>query len=293
MKQLTENDTIYLDLLPCDKYVHVGNRYTTRTIVAGSGPALVLMHGGGGHAEAFSRNVARLASAHRVFAIDLLWHGYSSKPPFRDGNWLEQFTDHVLDFLNDMGVEKASFEGESLGGWIAIDLALNHRKRVDKIVLNTAWGCKFDPQHVHESGTDLEALRKTSFDALEHPDKAKIRKRMEWLMAAEKVTDEIVDVRHRIWTEPATNQSLRDYYEHLFSPSTDDYLFDENAIRRIDVPTLILWTDHNPLHGVDAARRLERLIAGSRCHIIADAAHWPQWEHPEEHDRVVKDFLRG
>lgn len=286
-------NTMYLDLLPCDKYLHVGKRFSTRVIAAGSGPALVLMHGGGGHAEAYSRNIARLASAHRVFSIDLLWHGYSSKPAFRDGNWLEQFTEHVLDFLDEMQIETASFEGESLGGWIAIDLALNHRKRVDKIVLNTAWGCKFDHAYVQESGTDLDALRTTSFAALDHPDKDKIRKRMEWLMSAAKVTDELIDLRYRIWTEPETNRSLKDYYEHLFQPSTDEYLFDEGAIKRIDVPTLVLWTDNNPLHGVDAARRLETLIAGSQCYIIKDAAHWPQWEHPEEHDRVVLDFFRG
>lgn len=289
---MTQN-TIYVDLLKCDTFLHVGKRFSTRVIAAGCGPALVLMHGGGGHAEAFSRNIARLAQTHRVFSIDLLWHGYSSKPPFREGNWYEQFTEHVLDFLDEMQIEKASFEGESLGGWIAIDLALNHRARVDKLILNTAWGCKFDPAHVEESGADLEALRRTSFDALEHPEKSKIRKRMEWLMSPDKVTDEIVEVRHRIWTEPETNQSLRDYYDRLFSPSTDDYLFDENSIRRIDVPTLILWTDNNPLHGVSAAYRLKELIAGSTCYIIKDAAHWPQWEHPEEHDRVVAEFLNA
>lgn len=290
MERVSQN-SIYLDLLQCDTFIQKGKLYSTRVITAGDGPPLVLMHGGGGHAEAYSRNIARLASAHRVISMDFLWHGYSSKPPFRTGNWLEQFTEQVLDLLDSMGIEKASFEGESLGGWVAIDLALRHKNRVDKIILNTAWGCTFDPAYVHEATTDLDALRTTSFDALNQPDKGKIRKRMEWLMAPEKVTDEIVDVRYRIWTNPRTNASLKEYYEYLFDPSTGDYLFTEEAIRRIDVPTLILWTDKNPLHGVDAARRLEQLIGGSSCHIIKDAAHWPQWEHPQEHDRVVLDFL--
>jgi 2-hydroxy-6-oxonona-2,4-dienedioate hydrolase len=284
-------NTIHLDLIKCDQFIHPSKHFSTRVIAAGSGPALILMHGGGGHAEAFSRNMEQLASKYRVYAIDLLWHGYSSKPAFREGNWLKQFTDHVLDFMDSMDIKKASFEGESLGGWIAIDLALHHKERVEKIILNTAWGCKFDPAYVEESSADLAALKTTSFDALNQPDKAKIRKRMEWLMAADKVTDEIIDVRYRIWTEPETNASLKTYYDHLFSPSTDEYLFDESAIRRIGVPTLILWTDNNPLHGLEAPKRLQELIAGSSCHIINDAAHWPQWEHPAEHDRVVLEFL--
>lgn len=284
-------NSMYLDLLQCDTFIQKGKAYSTRVITAGEGSPLVLMHGGGGHAEAYGRNIARLAKNHRVIAMDFLWHGYSSKPKFRTGNWLEQFSEQVLDMLDSMDVQKASLEGESLGGWVAIDLALRHPERVDKIILNTAWGCKFDPKHVHEAAADLESLRTTSLDALNNPEKGKIRKRMEWLMAPEKVTDEIVDIRYSIWTMPETNAALKEYYEQLFSPSTEGYLFDETAIKRISAPTLILWTDKNPLHGVDAARRLEQLIEGSRCYIIENAAHWPQWEHPEEHDRVVLEFL--
>jgi 2-hydroxy-6-oxonona-2,4-dienedioate hydrolase len=292
LERMSQN-SIYLDLLQCDTFVQKGNIYSTRVITAGEGPPLVLMHGGGGHAEAYSRNISRLATKHRVIAMDFLWHGFSSKPKFRAGNWLEQFSEQVLDLLDSMGIEKASLEGESLGGWVAIDLALRFPERVDKVILNTAWGCKFDPQHVREAAADLESLRKTSMDALNNPEKEKIRKRMEWLMSPEKVTDEIVDVRHGIWSRPDTNAALKEYYEQLFSPSTEDYLFDEAAIKRISVPTLILWTDKNPLHGIDAAHRLEKLIMGSRCYIIKNAAHWPQWEHAQEHDRVVLEFLGG
>lgn len=286
-------DTIYLDLLYADVCIVKGRRYETRIITAGDGPPLLLMHGGGGHAEAYSRNIARLASRHRVIAFDFLWHGYSSRPPFREGNWLEQFSEQAIDLMDALGIERAHAEGESLGGWVAIDLALRFPRRVDKLILNTAWGCRFSEEHVHEAAADLDALRRTSIEALEVPDPVKIRKRMEWLMAAEKVTDEIVDVRHRIWSRPETNAALRSYYEHLFSPSTDGYLFDEAAIARVQAPTLVLWTDRNPLHGIDAAERLQQLIAGAQLHIMRDAAHWPQWEHPDEHDRVVLEFLRA
>jgi 2-hydroxy-6-oxonona-2,4-dienedioate hydrolase len=284
-------NSIYVDLLGCQVYVHPGKKYSTRIIEAGSGPVLIMMHGGGGHAEAYSRNIARLARRFRVMTVDFIWHGLSSKPPFREGNWLEQFTEQILDLMDSMGIRKASFEGESLGGWVAMDLGIHHPERVEKLVLNTAWGGKFDSKHVAEAHADLASLRKTSMDALEHPDRAKFRKRMEWLMAADKVTDEIVDVRYHLWSRPDTNQALKDYYERLFHPSCDSYLFDEAMMSRISSPTLVLWSDRNPLHGVDAARRLQQLIKGSELYIIKNAAHWPQWEQPEEHDRVVTEFL--
>jgi pimeloyl-ACP methyl ester carboxylesterase len=284
-------NSLYLDLLGCQVYVHQGKKYSTRVIEAGAGPVLIMMHGGGGHAEAYARNMARLARRYRVMAVDFIWHGLSSKPPFREGNWLKQFTEQILDLMDSMGIRKASFEGESLGGWVAMDLGIHHPERVDKLILNTAWGGKFDPKHVEEAHGDLAALRKTSMDALEHPDRAKFRKRMEWLMAADKVTDEIVEVRYHLWSRPDTNRALKDYYERLFDPSCENYLFDEEMMRKITSPTLVLWTDKNPLHGVDAARRLQQLIKSSELHIIKNAAHWPQWEQPEEHDEVVLKFL--
>jgi len=285
--------TLYVDLLGSKIHLHRGAKYTTRVIEAGEGPALILMHGGGGHAEAYSRNILRLARGFRVMAVDFIWHGLSSTPEFRAGNWLQQFTEQILDLMDSMGIAKASFEGESLGGWVCMDLGIRYPQRVEKLILNTAWGGKFDPKHVEEVHGDLDALRRTSFDALEHPDRTKFRKRMEWLMAADKVTDEIVEVRYHLWSRPETNRALKAYYERLFDPSCNDFLFDEAMMSKITSPTLVLWTDRNPLHGVDAARRLRELIRGSELYIIKNAAHWPQWEQPEEHDEVVLKFLRG
>ena len=58
-------------------------------------------------------------------------------------------------------------------------------------------------------------------------------------------------------------------------------------------PTLVLWTDKNPGMGPNVGERLRSLIPGAQYYCVADAAHWPQWEHPEAHDEVVLQFLRG
>src|SRR4026209_213921 len=89
--QEMNQNSVYVDLLGCQVYLHRGAKYTTRIIEAGQGPALIMMHGGGGPADAYSRNFARLARKFRVMAVDFIWHGLSSKPEFRSGNWLKQF----------------------------------------------------------------------------------------------------------------------------------------------------------------------------------------------------------
>ena len=54
--------------------------------------------------------------------------------------------------------------------------------------------------------------------------------------------------------------SAAEYYERLFSAGIEDFYFGEPDIRTIQSPTLVLWTDKNPIHGVDAAERLHQLV---------------------------------
>jgi pimeloyl-ACP methyl ester carboxylesterase len=279
--------TIHGDLLDAQIRYYDHGEYRTRVIEAGSGPALVMMHGGGGHAEAFSRNVARLSKHFHVICPDFIWHGLSSAPAFDSGNWCRQFSDQILSLLDHMGIQKASYEGESLGGWIAMDLAIRHPERVEKIILNTAWGMEMGT----ERNGEMSGLKESSLNALRNPSRETIRRRMEWLMPLGGTTDEIVDVRLALWSREQTRVALLEYYEHLFAPECANYLFRPKDLARITVPTLMLWTEKNPITGPDTAHAMAAVIPDSQVHIVANAAHWPQWERPEEHDEVVTKFL--
>tara|TARA_A200000113_G_scaffold159621_1_gene144359 strand:- start:406 stop:1302 length:897 start_codon:yes stop_codon:yes gene_type:complete len=293
-------NSVHIDLLGTEtRFVESGD-YRTRVIEVSNNKApLILLHGGGGHAETFSRNLNSLAAVCRPIAMDFIWHGMSSRPSFSDGSatddvhWLRQFTLQVIDLMEVLGLQSASFEGESLGGWVALDLAINFPERVDALVLNTAWGIALDKEHVEEGAADLDALRETSVAALNNPTLKTLRTRLEWLMPLGGVTDELVSLRQALWSIPETREALLEYYERLFSHDIEDYYFDEQAIRSIQCPTLVLWTDKNPIHGVDAAERLCQLIAGSELHVMEGCAHWPQWERPDEHDAVVRGFLEN
>lgn len=292
--------SIHVDLLGAEtRFIDTG-KYVTRCIsVSGAGEPLFLLHGGGGHAETYSRNLTRLAKVSQPYAIDFIWHGMSSRPKFCDGaprsteNWLTQFTDQLIDLMDHLGIEKAAVEGESLGGWIAFDMAINHPERTSKVILNTTWGMKLDPRHVHEGAMDLDTLRQTSVNALNNPTPELLRKRLEWLMPLGGVTDELVELRRALWSIPETRIALIEYYERLFAPNIAEFYWREEDIRKISCPALVLWTDKNPIHGEDAADRLAQIITGARKHIMRGCAHWPQWERPEEHDDVVSRFLKG
>lgn len=285
-------NTIWLDLLGAE--VRYRGSYRTRTIECGSGTPLILIHGIGGHAEAYARNVRRLGSAHHAIAIDLLWHGLSGKPAFPP-DAMAEFSKQLVDLLDDVGAEKAAIEGESLGGWVAMSFALRHPDRVAKLILNTTAGVKYDETSVtidHAGGRNL--LRERSLAALRDPNRETVRKRLEWLMASpDRVTEELIDLRYALYTRPDTNASLVKVFEQPFLDADSNERIPESRLANIQAPTLVLWSDKNPGTGPDAGQRLARLIPGAQFQCINDAAHWPQWEQPQQHDDLVLAFLAG
>ena len=287
--------TIWLDLLGATVH-QLGRRFPTRVIEAGDGPPLLLLHGIGGHAEAYARNVVRLGRSSRAMAVDFLWHGFSAKPEYVDGEDIPMYAEQILDLLDSEGLERADIEGESLGGWVGLWLAIHHPDRVGRLILNTTAGVKFAPGVVPERPKEgREALAARSLQAISEPTPATIRKRLEWLFAApDRVTDELVDVRMTLYSDPAIQASLRSVFLNAFGgEGAARKTIPEEELGRITAPTLVLWTDHNPGTGPDVGRRIAARIPGARFVCITDAAHWPQWEQPEEHDALVAAFLGG
>jgi pimeloyl-ACP methyl ester carboxylesterase len=285
--------SIWVDLLGSTTR-YCGKAYKTRVVEAGRGEALVLIHGVGGHAEAYSRNVVRLGQQYRAMAVDLVWHGLSEKPPY--DKQIPTFAAQIIDLLDSLGIDRAHIEGESLGGWVALWIALHHPDRIAKMILNTTAGIHFGHGVVQERPEEgRQLLRQRSMEAIQNPTRETIRKRLEWLMAApDRVTDELVEVRYRMYADPETRRALTDVYNNSFGDGDSvSYRLEPERLKEVKAPTLVLWTDKNPGAGPDVGRYVKSLIPGASFYCMMDAAHWPQWEHPEEHDRIVMQFLSG
>lgn len=96
----------------------------TRYLRAGrrGAPVLVLLHGTGGHAEAYTRNLLAHGEHFDTWAIDMVGHGWSDKPlvPYE----IDVYVEHLKDVLGALGCAKAHISGESLGGWVGAHFAL-------------------------------------------------------------------------------------------------------------------------------------------------------------------------
>lgn len=259
--------------------------YRTRYLHAGDPtlPPLILLHGITGHAEAYARNLRAHAEHFSVWAIDFIGHGFSAKPehPLE----IEHYVDHVFRFMAAIGVDKASFSGESLGGWVTARIAADYPDRVERVVLNTMGGTMANP-------VVMERLYKLSMEAANDPSWERVKARLEWLMAdPAMVTDDLIKTRQMIFQQAdwkmacEMNMALQDPEIRKRNMLSDEDL------GRIQAPAMVLWTTKDPSGPVDEGRRIASLIPGGRLAVMENCGHWPQYEDTETFNKIHLDFL--
>lgn len=270
-------------------YLDVGG-VRTRVIEAGTGPALVLLHGTGGHAEAYARNVAAHAEHFHVFAIDMVGHGYSGMPDIDYGP--QSYVDFLRDLADAIGEEKLFVSGESLGAQVAAWFAIQHPSRVHKIVMNT--GMLLPPDDLGRQ--DFMEFIELTKKATGTPTRDAIRERLRWLVHEDhSVTDELVELRFQIYTQPGRAENIGKIGKASLATLLDEAVAAQwthaGLLKQIPCPTLVLWTQHNPGQRLPLAEEGAGLIPNSELVVFENSAHWPQWEEPEAFNRAHLDFL--
>ncbi len=263
------------------------NGIRTRYLQAGDpgSPALVFLHGTGGHAEAYVRNLAAHAAHFNTFAIDMLGHGYTDKPAY--DYKIPRYVEHLVGFLDAVGVERASLSGESLGGWVASHFAVMHPERVDNLVLNTAGGDQINLDA-------LSRLREMTLLAVSDPTSERLRARLEWLVHDKSlVHDDLVASRQRIYSAPGMAEAMERVLVMHTPEARRQFALTPGQWASIKSPTLVLWTSHDPTADVQVGERLASWIPGARLVVMQDCGHWPQFEDADTFNRIHIDFLRG
>jgi len=262
-----------------ERYYDAGG-VRTRCFEKGEGEPVILLHGAGGHAETWVRNLIPLSEKFRVLAIDYLGHGFTDKPKTTYN--LPNFSKHLLDFMDAAGVKKAHLVGESQGGQISVLTASEHPERVNRLAL-VVGGI---PSNEHGQTAGLNQLQELTREATGTPTRETIRKRMEWLFHDPKaLPDELVDIRLKIYSNPAMPEVLQSRDRKIY------HLIDR--IPKLQAPILFFWTTHNPTCPWPVAFKVHQSVPGSRFVLVDKSGHWPQYERDVEFNRTLLEFLSG
>lgn len=279
--------TIWTDLLGLEFEVkHVDAKGTkTRALIAGEGEDVIMMHGTSGHMEAFTRNIrAHVEAGFRCHSIDALGHGFTDKPDYNFE--IPEYVEHVINYMDAMGIEKAHLAGESLGGWTAAILALNHPERVRSLQLIAAGGTKANP-------AIMERLIKSTTAAVMEDDIDLTRKRLQLLMHdAKDATEELVETRYAIYHQPAFQKNLHNLLCLQNMEIRQRNMMREEQLNKITTPTLVIWGRNNPFGEVPEANKMQQAIAGARLELFDECGHWPQHERPELYNPLAIAFLK-
>jgi 2-hydroxy-6-oxonona-2,4-dienedioate hydrolase/2-hydroxy-6-oxo-6-(2'-carboxyphenyl)-hexa-2,4-dienoate hydrolase len=275
------------------RFIDAGG-WRTRVIDAGEGDPVLMMPGLTGHAEAYLRNVVPLADhGYHVYALDMVGHGFSDKPPDLVYG-TATFTTHLQRFLDAIDAESAHLVGQSLGGWVAWRFALEHPERVRSLVSLTGAGFLLDDdESQRESEAVGDTVRQRTNRALEKPTRERVRERLEWLMFdPHSVTDELVEARYRIFNLPDSMLAMPKMTNDFAGPDNRASMLTERDLAKINNPALIIWTDHNPTTPAAVGERVSHIMPNARFAMVHDAAHWPMFEQPAIVNKMLASFLK-
>jgi 2-hydroxy-6-oxonona-2,4-dienedioate hydrolase len=259
----------------------------TRYLMSGSPdkPLLLCLHGVGGHAEAYSRNLGPHSEHFWTVAIDMLGHGWTDKPAI--DYEVRDYAGHVLELLAVLGHKKAHITGESLGGWVATYLAAHHPEAVDRLVLNTAGGWTAHPEV-------MARLKSLSLEAARDPSWDRIRARLEFLMCDKSaVSDDLIETRRAIYAQAGFAATMERIMCLQDMSIRRRNMITAAQYRSIRSPALVIWTSHDPTATPAEGEQIANMIPGAHYVVMNRCGHWPQFEDAETFNRIHIDFLRG
>jgi pimeloyl-ACP methyl ester carboxylesterase len=250
----------------------------------GSGEAVIALHGGGPGASswsAFRPNLNALASGYRMLLVDLPQFGRSEKIRL-EGPRLTMSARILLAFMDRLGVQRPHFIGNSIGGQVALRLAIDHPDRVGRLVLIGSTPVQYSV-FVPQPLEGIKLLR--SYYEGDGPSLAKMRHLLETLVYDRKaITDEMVEERYQA---SASEDLLR---LHAGGPpfEQESLLAD---LHRVTSPALLVWGQDDRFGALDVGLLMVRAFADARMLIFGRCGHWAQVEHAEEFNRAVLGFL--
>ena len=273
--------------LPEDRYVEVGG-HRIRYWESGSGPPLILTHGLGNSALTWRSNLEPLGQRFHTFALDLPGHGLSDMPRRRYD--LPGAARLLGDFMDAIGERAAYVAGNSMGGVIALELALTDPDRVRALVLVDSVGL----------GKEIALfLRLGSVPGIgeyfERPSQQQIARLCRTLLYDPGFIDaDVVAEMYRYRKRPGAPRALL----RLLRTGVNIFGQRPSMQRRaqlawLKAPLLVVWGRQDRLVPVGHAQAVGDLLPNAQVHILDRCGHWPQVEHAEEFNRLVTAFLEA
>jgi pimeloyl-ACP methyl ester carboxylesterase len=263
------------DAAPAEKWATVFGA-KIHYLEAGSGPVVILLHGLGGSAANWAPTIAPLAQKYRVIVPDQIGFGKSDKPMLNYR--VSTLVDFLDGFYKQVGVQKATLVGNSLGGFTAAAFAIAHPEKVDRLVLVDAAGFAvtgdLDPKVLNGLNPSTRRQVKDLIGLIFY-NKEPFS------------SDAAVDLFFTSRVTAGDGYTIQRFIDSI--AHGEDVL--DGKLGAIKHPTLIIWGREDGLTLLAMGQRFNKEIAGSELFIIEKCGHVPQLEKAAEFNAGLLKFL--
>ena len=273
-----------VEAVPEGKYVDVGGGITMHYHEAGSGDRGVILfaHGSGPGASGWSNfkgNYPFLAEhGYRTIVPDTMGYGYSTKP--EDGAFsLDDVAAQYKALLDALGVDRAIVVGNSQGGAIAITMAINYPKLVDKLVLMAPGGLETRETYMQMEG--IKAMLRVLYK--EGISKETIRKVFTLQLHDEsQITDEVIEERYKV--------AMTQHKDNIARIRVANQ---EDRLSEIQCPVLCFWGADDKFCPPSGAPKIASACPDSRTMLIGNCGHWVMVEYKKLFNELTLQFANG
>jgi len=272
--------------------VTVGNRKIF-VAEAGSGPAVMLLHGGGPGASGvsnYSRNIDTLAKRYRVLVPDMPGYGRSSKGIDKSDPF-GSLADAMRGLLDELSISTAHLIGNSYGGAAALRLALDTPGRVGKLVLMGPGGIG-TTRGLPTAG--LNSL--LAYYGGTGPSREKLAEfiRNYLVYDGDSVPAELIDLRYAASIDPevvADPPLSRPSGPFALRTLWRMDLTRDSRLASLQTPTLILWGRDDKVNKPSGGPMLQNIMPNAELVMTSRTGHWMQWERADLFNQMVDEFL--
>jgi pimeloyl-ACP methyl ester carboxylesterase len=269
------------------------NGVSTYVVDAGDGPPLLLIHGYGDTADGWRRVLPALLPDHRVIAVDVPPFGRSGDP--RSPRLIDFYKPFFPALLERLEIERATVIGHSLGGAIALHLAIDRPELVERLGLVAPAGLGKSPPWWWYALTGYGRAWKTLLSIPSPVTPLLVREGLtrflDWrLFHDPRQMRETIDHLVSMHSSPRDFDRLLASGRCCIDSYTGTLLEDSSAI---DVPKWMVWGRHDGLVPSEHAAAFAALHPDARVHVFEDCGHYPQVELPGRFNRLLQDWIEG
>ena len=269
---------IEIDGIPFN-YVDIGS---------GDGDPVVLVHGLGGQWQNWLENIPRLAESRRVVAMDLPGFGLTPESEDDEEITITRYGHWVNELADRLGLEKVDLVGNSMGGYIAAEVAIQFPERVSRLVLVSAAGissAETIQAPILTFGRIAAALAANSVTRYRYLAARPITRHISLALVARHPRLLKADLAYEGFFKgggkPGFDDALRASLDYDFRDRLPD----------VKVPTLIVWGERDSIIPTRDADEFERVIEDSRKIVMEDCGHIPMAERPQTFNDLLVEFL--